>query len=110
MLARRDKMGFETPTDLWLRGRYAGEVRRRLLFYGPLHEWVDPAALRDELEDYLDGRRADRAPGLALAVARGLGAALPRRGSGVSGAACGCRRRPRGRDAGRAVRTRLLRA
>jgi asparagine synthase (glutamine-hydrolysing) len=57
VLARRDKMGFETPTDVWLRGRYAGEVRRRLLFYGPLHEWVDTAALRDELEGFLDGRR-----------------------------------------------------
>ncbi|MBI5709584.1 MAG: asparagine synthase (glutamine-hydrolyzing) [Candidatus Eisenbacteria bacterium] len=58
VLERRDKMGFETPTDLWLRGRYAGEVRRRLLGWSPLHEWLDPARLAGELEDYLCGRRA----------------------------------------------------
>jgi len=58
VLERRDKMGFETPTDLWLRGRFAPEVRRRLLGPGPLHEWLDPYALRSELEDYLAGRRA----------------------------------------------------
>jgi asparagine synthase (glutamine-hydrolysing) len=58
VLDRRDKMGFETPTDVWLRGRFAGEVRRRLLFAGPIHEWVDVGAMRSEVEDYLDGRRA----------------------------------------------------
>src|SRR5689334_7876719 len=30
VLERRDKMGFETPTDVWLRGREAAEARRRL--------------------------------------------------------------------------------
>ncbi|MBI1798698.1 MAG: asparagine synthase (glutamine-hydrolyzing) [Candidatus Eisenbacteria bacterium] len=54
---RQDKMGFETPTDLWLRGRFSGETRRRLLADGPLHEWVKPATLRAELENYLSGTR-----------------------------------------------------
>ena len=58
VLARRDKKGFETPTDLWLRGRDAGEARRRLLAPGPLHEWLDRARARRELEDFLAGRRA----------------------------------------------------
>src|SRR5206468_2224631 len=57
VLERRDKMGFETPTDLWLRGRHAAEVRRRLLSPGPLHEWLDSVALGEEVEDYLDARR-----------------------------------------------------
>jgi len=58
VLERRDKMGFETPTDVWLRGRFAAEVRRRLLAPGPLHEWLDPVLLSAALEGYLDGRRA----------------------------------------------------
>lgn len=58
VLARRDKMGFETPADLWLRGRHAAEVRRRLSRPGPFQDWVDPAVLREELEGYLAGRRA----------------------------------------------------
>jgi asparagine synthase (glutamine-hydrolysing) len=58
VLERRDKMGFETPTDRWLTERFAGETRRRLLTPGPLHEWVEPDALRAGLEDYLAGRRA----------------------------------------------------
>jgi asparagine synthase (glutamine-hydrolysing) len=58
VLERRDKMGFETPTDRWLRERYASETRRRLLTPGPLHEWVDPAAMQLELEGFLGGRRA----------------------------------------------------
>jgi asparagine synthase (glutamine-hydrolysing) len=58
VLERRDKMGFETPTDVWLRGRYAGEARRRLLADGPLHEWIRPDALRVALDDYLEGRRS----------------------------------------------------
>jgi asparagine synthase (glutamine-hydrolysing) len=57
VLERRDKMGFETPADVWLRGRFAGEARHRLLTPGPLHAWVDRAALRVELERYLSGRR-----------------------------------------------------
>jgi asparagine synthase (glutamine-hydrolysing) len=58
VLARQDKMGFETPADLWLRGRYVAEVRRRLLAPGALHEWLEPAVLEAELDDYLAGRRA----------------------------------------------------
>ncbi len=57
VLDRTDKMGFETPTDLWLRGRHADEVRRRLLLTGPLQEWIDGVAMREQLEDYLAGRR-----------------------------------------------------
>ncbi len=57
ILDRRDKMGFETPTDLWLRGRHAGEVRRRLTLQGPLHEWIELSSLTDELDEYLAGRR-----------------------------------------------------
>ena len=55
---REDKMGFETPTDRWLRERFAGETRRRLLTPGPIHEWLDPGVLAAELEDFLAGRRA----------------------------------------------------
>ncbi len=57
VLGRQDKMGFETPTDVWLRSRYAGEVRRRLLTDGPLHDWLEPGVIAAELEDYLAGRR-----------------------------------------------------
>ena len=57
VLARRDKMGFETPTDVWLRSRYAGEVRRRLLTDGPHHQWLEPGVMAAELDDYLAGRR-----------------------------------------------------
>ena len=58
VLARRDKMGFETPADLWLRGRYAAEARRRLSRPGPFQDWVDRSVLREELDGYLAGRRA----------------------------------------------------
>jgi asparagine synthase (glutamine-hydrolysing) len=58
VLARQDKMGFETPADVWLRGRFAAEVRRRLLTPSMLHEWLEPAVLSAELDDYLAGRRA----------------------------------------------------
>jgi asparagine synthase (glutamine-hydrolysing) len=57
ILERRDKMGFETPADLWLRGRYAHETRRRLLSPGPLHEWLDRPTLEPLLESYLEGER-----------------------------------------------------
>lgn len=57
VLERRDKMGFETPTDLWLRGRYAAEVRRRLSRPGPFQDWVAPDVVAGALEDYLAGRR-----------------------------------------------------
>jgi asparagine synthase (glutamine-hydrolysing) len=57
VLERRDKMGFETPADLWLRGRYAGEMRRRLARKGPLHDWVNAAAVSAAVEDWIAGRR-----------------------------------------------------
>ena len=57
VLERTDKMGFETPADQWLRARHAGEVRRRLLSHGPLHDWVDPVALAAALDAWLGGRR-----------------------------------------------------
>ncbi len=57
ILDRRDKMGFETPTDLWLRGRYSAEVRKRLSRPGPFQDWVRGDVLQAELEEYLAGRR-----------------------------------------------------
>jgi asparagine synthase (glutamine-hydrolysing) len=57
VLERRDKMGFETPADLWLRGRYASDVRKRLTRPGPFQEWVDPAVVTTSLDDFLSGRR-----------------------------------------------------
>jgi asparagine synthase (glutamine-hydrolysing) len=56
VLERRDKMGFETPADVWLRGRELGELRRRLFENRLLHEWVDRAAMSARLEEYLAGR------------------------------------------------------
>jgi len=58
VLGRTDKMGFETPTDVWLRGRFASEARRRLNAAGPLHDWVDPARMGAALDEYLTGRRS----------------------------------------------------
>ena len=57
VLARRDKMGFETPTDLWWRGRFAPEVRRRLARKGPFQDWVDGAAVAAATDEFLAGRR-----------------------------------------------------
>jgi asparagine synthase (glutamine-hydrolysing) len=57
VLDRRDKMGFETPSDLWLRGRYAGELRRRLARKGPFQDWVDADEVASAVEDYVAGRR-----------------------------------------------------
>ncbi len=57
VLERRDKMGFETPTDQWFRGRHASEVRRRLSRTGPFQEWVNPTVVESALEAYLAGRR-----------------------------------------------------
>jgi asparagine synthase (glutamine-hydrolysing) len=55
---RRDKMGFETPTDLWLRTRFAREARERLAGGGVLDRWLDRRAVAAELDDFLAGRRA----------------------------------------------------
>jgi asparagine synthase (glutamine-hydrolysing) len=57
VLDRRDKMGFETPSDLWLRGRYAGELKRRLARKGPFQDWVDADEVASAVEDYVAGRR-----------------------------------------------------
>lgn len=57
VLARRDKMGFETPADVWLRSRFANEVRHRLNTPGPHHQWLDPGAMADAVESYLVERR-----------------------------------------------------
>jgi asparagine synthase (glutamine-hydrolysing) len=57
VLERRDKMGFETPTDIWLRGRHAGELRRRLARKGPFQDWVDGDTVATAAGDYLAGRR-----------------------------------------------------
>ncbi|HTO91258.1 MAG TPA: asparagine synthase (glutamine-hydrolyzing) [Candidatus Sulfotelmatobacter sp.] len=67
ILARRDKMGFETPVDVWLRGRFASEARRRLGAPGPLHDWVDVPRMLAALDDHLAGRR-----GIGLQVWRWL--------------------------------------
>ncbi len=56
VLLRRDKMGFETPADVWLRGRERAELKRRLLTPGPLHEWLEPGPLAAALDQYLAGR------------------------------------------------------
>jgi asparagine synthase (glutamine-hydrolysing) len=56
ILARRDKMGFETPADIWLRSRYRGELSRRLRTPGPIHDWIDPKAADAVLDQYLAGR------------------------------------------------------
>jgi asparagine synthase (glutamine-hydrolysing) len=58
VLARRDKMGFETPTDLWLRTRHGIEAKRRLSRPGPIDQWLDRDAMSGELEGFLAGRRA----------------------------------------------------
>ena len=57
VLERRDKMGFETPADLWLRGRHASELQRRLARKGPFQEWVDGAVVEQAVADFLAGRR-----------------------------------------------------
>ena len=56
VLNRRDKMGFETPTDVWLRSRFRNELRHRLLTPGPLHDWIEPEPMRAALDQYLAGR------------------------------------------------------
>jgi asparagine synthase (glutamine-hydrolysing) len=57
VLKRQDKMGFVTPTVVWLRSRFAYDVRTRLLRDSPIHDWLEPHVLETELEEYLSGRR-----------------------------------------------------
>jgi asparagine synthase (glutamine-hydrolysing) len=55
---RRDKMGYETPTDRWFRGPYAGLLRDLLLAPdAATRDYLEPRALARELEAYLAGRR-----------------------------------------------------
>jgi asparagine synthase (glutamine-hydrolysing) len=56
VLGRRDKMGFETPSDVWLRSRFVNELRHRLLTPGPLHDWIEPEPMGAALDEYLAGR------------------------------------------------------
>lgn len=58
VLARKDKMGFETPADVWMKRRWPDEVRRRLARPGPFQDWVDRRVVDAELEAFLSGRRA----------------------------------------------------
>jgi len=67
VLDRRDKMGFETPADIWLRTREAARMKERLLDPGPLHEWLDRDTLASALDGYLAGER-----GIGLQVWRWL--------------------------------------
>jgi asparagine synthase (glutamine-hydrolysing) len=57
--ARRDKMGYETPFDVWLRAREGPRVRELLLAPDARSRpYLDRAAVARELDDYLAGRRA----------------------------------------------------
>jgi asparagine synthase (glutamine-hydrolysing) len=59
ILARRDKKGYETPTDLWLRGRESARLRELLLAPDAASRpYLDRAQVARALEDYLAGRRA----------------------------------------------------
>jgi asparagine synthase (glutamine-hydrolysing) len=58
ILARRDKKGYETPTDVWIRTREAGRVRDLLLAPDAASRpYLDRAAVARELDAYLAGRR-----------------------------------------------------
>ena len=55
ILARK-KLGFDNPMDAWLRGPLRPMVEARLLAAGsPLHEWMQPAGLRDLLDRHVSG-------------------------------------------------------
>ena len=56
--ARRDKMGYETPTDVWLRTREGARARELLLGAGArCSTYLERGAVARELEAYLAGRR-----------------------------------------------------
>jgi asparagine synthase (glutamine-hydrolysing) len=58
ILARRDKKGYETPTDVWFRTRDAGRLREILLAQDAASRpYLDRAAVARELDDFLAGRR-----------------------------------------------------
>ncbi len=59
ILARRDKMGYETPTDVWLRGRERDRLRATLLASDARTQpYLERRELTRALDDYLAGRRA----------------------------------------------------
>jgi len=59
IVARRDKKGYETPTDVWLRGRESQRLRDLLLAPDAASRpYLDRAQVARALEDYLAGRRA----------------------------------------------------
>ena len=58
ILARRDKKGYETPTDTWFRTRESARLRALLLDPGAASRpYLDRAAVERELDAYLAGRR-----------------------------------------------------
>jgi len=58
ILARRDKMGYETPTDLWLKGPERERLRAVLLAPDArTRDYLEPRELARALDDYLAGRR-----------------------------------------------------
>jgi len=59
IVARRDKKGYETPTDLWLRGRESGRLKDLLLAPDAASRpYLDRTQVARALDDYLSGRRA----------------------------------------------------
>ena len=59
ILERRDKKGYETPTDLWLRGRERERLRALLLDPDArTRPYLERAELARALDDYIAGRRA----------------------------------------------------
>src|SRR5262249_61409240 len=54
---RPHKVGWKAPADVCLRSRHFHELEHRLLTPGPLHRWLDPAAIAEALESYRAGRR-----------------------------------------------------
>ncbi len=57
ILARRDKVGYDTPVDLWFRRRFRGEVEAVLLAPRTRDRGLfDDAALRQRLDQFFAGR------------------------------------------------------
>jgi asparagine synthase (glutamine-hydrolysing) len=57
ILARRDKKGYETPTDVWLRGREKERLRALLLASDArTAPYLERTALTRALDEYLAGR------------------------------------------------------
>ena len=57
ILARRDKVGYDTPVDIWFRRRFQSEVEALLLSDRTRQRGIfDEAALRDRLAQFFAGR------------------------------------------------------